>query len=424
MPEYRGKHSSPSGPDFGRFDLLGGQPTTRSSSHQSAGGGSNAKAGGHQPFFVKRSAAAHRRAARQFPSYDTSAIRPQQNKLTIALTIALVVLVLGGLVFGSITLYGMFSPEREIAPGHTVTVTIESGTGAIEIARQLKEAGVITDEQAFRQALVDHNAAEKLQPGSYTLKTGMDLDELISLLVTGPVVFPEGNKLTIPEGLTAEATAARVQDACGIAAADFLACVYDASRYLADYPFLEGVYNNSLEGFLYPKTYMVPFNASADDVVRILLTQFAIETANLDMNYALDKNLSLFDVVTIASLIENETANPDERPLVASVVYNRLRADMRLQIDATVIYALGAAFTGPPVTYKDLEVDSPYNTYQVSGLPAGPICSPRFESIEAAAHPTETDYLFYVVTSDAGTHSFFATEAEFDVARESYLGAQ
>jgi UPF0755 protein len=138
------------------------------------------------------------------------------------------------------------------------------------------------------------------------------------------------------------------------------------------------------------------------------------------MAYAEEHNLTLFDVVTIASLIERETRTEGERPLVASVVYNRLSGGMKLQIDATVLYALGNPADKQYVYNDDLTTDSPYNTYLVDGLPAGPICSPRLSSIEAAAHPADTGYYYYVITSEDGTHTFCETEAEFYAAKEQY----
>jgi UPF0755 protein len=262
----------------------------------------------------------------------------------------------------------------------------------------------------------------KLQPGRYALTTGMSDDEALGVLLAGPdPSLGPGNKLTIPEGLTIEATAARVEEVCGIPAADFIAEARSADAYVADYPFLEGVYDNSMEGFLYPKTYQIPAGSDAQYVIRVLLDQFAIETAGLDKAFAESKNLTLYDLVIMASMIEKETAAPDERPIVSSVLYNRLHDGMSLQICSTVVYAIGLDnYDGHPLLESDLAVESPYNTYLNAGLPAGPICSPHLSSIEAAAHPAETDYLYYVLTSLEGTHTFCVTYEEFEVANAVY----
>jgi UPF0755 protein len=172
---------------------------------------------------------------------------------------------------------------------------------------------------------------------------------------------------------------------------------------------------------LYPKTYWIPEDANAEFVIRVLLDQFAKETKTLDMTYAESRNLDLFDVVIIASMIEKETATPSEKELVSSVIYNRLREGIKLQICATVIYAMGEEnYDGHPLLDQDTQIDSPYNTYAYHGMPMGPICSPHISSIIAAAHPAKTEYYFYVLTSKDGTHTFCKDEEEFAIANEKY----
>jgi UPF0755 protein len=318
---------------------------------------------------------------------------------------------------GFLALSTLFTPV-EVEPGVAVTVTIPDGATTDEIAGILKQKNVISDTLSFTREVRNLGAEQSLKPGTYELSTLMDTTTLISLLASGPA--SDGYRLTVPEGLTVEQTAAAVQDACAIPAAEFLARTSAASEYVGEYPFLDGVYNNSLEGFLYPKTYTIPTGSNADYVVRVMLDQFALETAGLSLAYAGEHGMNLFHVVTMASLIEKETAVAAERPLISSVIYNRLRDGMRLQIDATVVYALGAAYGGRGVSYEDLEVDSPYNTYLVDELPAGPICSPSIESMEAAAHPEESDYYYYVLTSVEGFHTFCASSEEFEAAKAEY----
>ncbi|MCL1890414.1 MAG: endolytic transglycosylase MltG [Coriobacteriia bacterium] len=334
-----------------------------------------------------------------------------------------VLLVAAVLVGGGLYLYDMFNkPQSTVEPGLPVTVTINAGASTKDIAKTLKSKGVIADEKEFRNAVVQRNAESSLKPGTYELTTGMDLDLLITLLENGPEI--NTNPLTLPEGITVEQTAALVEQACGVPAAEFLALVYSADKYVNDYPFLKEmapeIYNNSLEGFLYPKTYHIAEGASADDIVRTLLSQFSTEAGQLDLTYATEHNLSFYDVVIIASLIEKETAATEERPIVSSVIYNRLHEGMRLQIDATVVYALGPTYDGHPLLFTDLEVNSPYNTYQVDQLPSGPICSPQLASLAAAAQPDKTKYLYYVLTSKEGFHTFCKTLDEFEEAKAVY----
>ncbi len=157
----------------------------------------------------------------------------------------------------------------------------------------------------------------------------------------------------------------------------------------------------SLEGFLFPKTYDVTVDYSAQNIVEMLIAQYQIETQPLDHKFAIDNGFSDYDILIIASLIEREAYIPEERELISAVIYNRLKAGMLLQIDATVRYALDK-WDGI-VTYDDLEVDSPFNTYKYTGLPPTPICNPGIASIQAALSPADADYLYYVVI-DENTH--------------------
>ncbi|MCL2883830.1 MAG: endolytic transglycosylase MltG [Coriobacteriia bacterium] len=305
--------------------------------------------------------------------------------------------------------------------GSTVQVYVPSGSTTRDIAGILKTGGVISNTSDFINAVEAENNASNLKPGTYSLVVGTSNDDLVAALVAGP---PDtGIKLTIPEGLTVQQTAAIVEKTCGIPAADFIAEANSADKYAADFPFVAGAYNNSLEGFLYPLTYQVPVGANAETVIRLLLKQYAIETADVDWSYAASKGLSEYDVIKIASMIEKETFTADERPLVSSVIYNRLSTGMRLQICSTVVYALGPDsrdFGINPLLYVDLQVDSPYNTYTHDGLPPGPICSPQLASIEAAAAPADTTYIYYVLTSKDGTHTFCTTSDEFAQANAVY----
>ena len=357
-----------------------------------------------------------------YRNISEAASAPRPQLLKSLLIILAVVLAVAALVFGGIKLFELLSQEPVmLEQGQTVSVSIPEGSTTSQIAKILKRAGLISDELAFKIAVLNREADTLLQPGRYTLVGGTNLEDLITTLINGLDAAFDGFTLTIPEGWTIEQTAARVQNVCGIPAEEFIALAYSADKYVQSYPFLQGVYNNSLEGFLYPKTYLIPRAATADTVIRKLLDQFAIEVVNkVDMSYAASRNLTFFDVITIASLIERETADFEERPLVSSVIYNRLRYGWLLQIDATVVYALGASYDGHPLLYVDLEIDSPYNTYKVPQLPAGPICSPHVSSIEAAAHPEDTAYFYYVLASLDGKHTFCKNEAEFEAAKAAY----
>jgi hypothetical protein len=234
-----------------------------------------------------------------------------------------------------------------------------------------------------------------------------------------PAATPKVSSLTIPEGLDREQIAQTVNDA-GLRG-DYVAATksfkgFDPAKYGAQDP-------QNLEGFLFPATYELPRKAKVDDLISRQLDAFGDRMKAIDMSYAESKNLTQYDVVIIGSMIEREVQVPDERPLVAAVIYNRLSQGMPLQIDATVRYATGNF--DQPLTESELAVDSAYNTYEISGLPPGPIGNPGEDSLKAAAKPAKDNYLFYVVKpGTCGEHFFTADEAEFNRAVEEYRAAQ
>ena len=300
-----------------------------------------------------------------------------------------------------------------------IDVTIPANYGAGDISQLLQQAGVIQSTTEFMNAVqAAGNVDASLKAGAYRFERGMSYDDVIKQLVAGP--NNAGQTLTIPEGLTVNQVAQRVQDTLGIPVDTFLAQA-KASNYVGTYSFLASAYNDSLEGYLFPKTYSFgEGEVTADTVIRAMLDQFQAEIAQVSLGGATQgaTTLDLSQVVVLASLIERETAVADERPLVASVVYNRLNAEMLLQIDATVNYALGK---DDLLSTADLEVDSPYNTYKNLGLPPGPICSPSLASLQAAAGPAQTGYYYYVAAPALdGTHVFCETEDEFIQARDAY----
>lgn len=310
----------------------------------------------------------------------------------------------------------MFAPQQgqTVAAGQDVSITIPEGASGDDIASILSKNHVIENPKDYYAAVAKEGAEMSLKPGDYALKTGMDAVDVVRQLVAGP---NSGAVLTIQEGLTLEQTAERVEAAYGISKDEFLAQA-KASKYADDYPFLEGAYNDSLEGYLYPKTYTFTGAPSADDIIRKLLDQFVSETASLNLDKGAN-GLSAQQIVTMASLIERETAVDSERPTIASVIYNRLDADMPLQIDAAIVYARGGG--NQAVTYSDLEIDSPYNVYKNYGLTPGPICSPSISSIKAALNPDKTDYLYYVASATGdGTHKFSSDYEQFEKDSQEY----
>jgi UPF0755 protein len=213
-------------------------------------------------------------------------------------------------------------------------------------------------------------------------------------------------RLLVREGLRREDVAALLDRETGIAGDRYLALTAPGSRGArlgrTERP-------TSLEGFLFPATYEITEATTARELVDAQVAAFRANTDDVDYRRAASRNLTRFDVLIIASMVEREVAVPSERRVVAGVIYNRLRARMRLDIDATVQYAVGE---WRPLTAADLEVDSPYNTRRVAGLPPGPIASPGVDSIRAAARPARTRHLYYVARDDGTGRHYFARTPE------------
>lgn len=332
----------------------------------------------------------------------------KRGPLPAFLVTFVVVLTLGGLAAGAGWVL-LMRPDHDVAAGAPVQVVIEKGMGTEAIAERLSAAGVVENALRFRVTARRAGSDGALKAGAYELTTGMTDADVIEALEQGPevVVF----EVPIPEGFTARQIAARFAKRTGVDEDELLQLMErGAPQYVSDYPFLEGAYKDSLEGYLFPATYQVKEGATADAVVRLLLDAFARQTADLDMSYAKSKNLTFSDVIVIASAIEREAQLEKERPLVASVIYNRLKARMRLQLCATVLYELPGKDS---LTLDDLKLDSPYNTYINAGLPPGPISNPGISSIRAAANPPKTKYLYYVLTGKDGSHTYTTNYDDF-----------
>jgi UPF0755 protein len=303
---------------------------------------------------------------------------------------------------------------QQVQSGQQVSVTIPEGSDASSIAKILMDAGVISDSSAFFKEVQSQRAESSMKSGSYDLMTGANLSELVRQLVAGP--NSTSKRITLAEGLTVTQTASKVEGTLGISSDDFTNQA-KASNYVGDYAFLSGVGNDSLEGFLYGSTYdFGDTEISADAVIRAMLDQYQANVASLDFATAeasikekYGVTVSDYDILTIASIIEREALTDDDRAKIASVLYNRLKAGMALQSDATMGYV-----TGGSVTADDLKTESPYNTYLNKGLPPTPICSPSLASIKAALAPADTNYYYFWITESE--HVFSETYEEHQKA--------
>ena len=291
-------------------------------------------------------------------------------------------------------------------------VEIPRGAGSVVIARQLADAGVIRDVNSFRLALWVSGKGRHLQAGEYRFDRAVSAREVADKIARGEIYV---RPITFPEGLTIKQMAALYESKGFGPAQDFLTAAKDATLVSA----LDSEAKD-LEGYLFPDTYNLKRKETAEQLVPKMVTAFmkAVTPALLEKIDA--RGLTVRQLVTLASIVEKETGNKDERPLVAAVYANRLKIGMPLQCDPTVIYALDRAgkYDGN-LTRANLLYDSPYNTYRYPGLPPGPIASPGRASIEAAASPAAVDYLYFVSKND-GTHVFAKTLDEHNRNVQKY----
>lgn len=355
---------------------------------------------------------AHARGERQFRTYDTSYIRPKKSKAPAIVAAVLAVLVVGGLAWGALTLFNSCSAQSVelLAEGQEATITVAEGAGDKVVGEQLAEARLVSNAGDFTKRVNEMGVDSQLKPGTYTFAGGMSLDAIINQLTAGPVA----NALTIPEGSTLEAVAQSVATFTEnrITADAFTAAASDASAYAADYDFLADAGTNSLEGFLFPKTYEIGDDATAESVVRMMLDQFKTETSGLDWSYPQSQGLTIYDAVKLASIVERESSGDEQiRAQVASVFYNRLNnfGDPNygfLQSDATTAYELGH-----DPTPEDIKNPTPFNTYTNTGLPPTPICSPGLDCLQAVCNPAQTNYFFfYFAPDESGTMQYYFSE--------------
>ena len=325
----------------------------------------------------------------------------------------IVVIVLALLLVGVLYLVNaLFQPLADDGSGD-VQVTIPANSSASDVADILEREGVV--DSAFFFEVRTRMASENLQAGTFTLQEGMPYGDAIKALSETPAA-PRTVKITIPEGRARRETAPLVRKtglsgsylAASEKARGFSSRKYGAPRRAP-----------SLEGFLFPATYELEPDASSRDLVAKQLETFEREIDKVSMRRARQRNLSTYDVLIIASMIDREATLDKERRLVSAVIHNRLREDMPLGIDATIRYA--TRNWTRPLRQSELAIDSPYNTRRRIGLPPTPIGSPGLASIRAAANPANVDYLYYVVKPNGdGAHNFSSSDAEFQRDVEAY----
>lgn len=310
--------------------------------------------------------------------------------------------IVGALIVGGAAGYVSWG-SGGTAEGAPVTVEVPPGASASQIADLLADAEVIRSSLAFRIVVRLRSLGAQLKPGTYELREGLGVDGAIEVLTEG--IARPTETFTIPEGETVAEIIGHVARQTHLSSGAIERALTSGKHRLDIMP----ARVDELEGLLFPKTYEIFADSGANDVVRVMLDQFEAEVASLDLTKADRLGLTPYEVVIVASLIEREAREDADRPKIASVIYNRIERGMRLQIDATVQYAI-LRQTG---SYKEnltqddyTAVRSDWNTYLIDGLPPTPIASPGLASLRAALNPAETDFLFYRLYQGSTRHCF------------------
>ena len=334
------------------------------------------------------------------------------KKILIGLLI--VIIIFASIAFGLVN----FLPDylSNTANSQDVEILVSSGDNLTKVAEDLYEKEVIRSRYWFRYHGSD--MARNIRPGTYTIPSNTHIDEIYEIIQKGQV--KDHISVTFPEGYILYQFAQRVEQAGIGTKEEFI----DASnRYFQENSYETDTSNHyfNMEGYLFPDTYHFDVDQTVDDVVNELVSTMDRVFTDQYLNRMEELNLTKHEVLTIASLIEREAYNDDERETVSGVIYNRLNISMALQIDATVIYGIGEGKEHMTrVLYSDLEEDNPYNTYRNQGLPPGPIASPGKNSVHAALYPQEHNYLFYVLNEEHNGHVFAETYEQHKVNERAY----
>jgi len=335
-------------------------------------------------------------------------LRKKMQKIAIYILASIALLA----VIGAIYVNSLFQPVEPLLSEEKIQVEIPKGSNPSEIGTILKDNQLIKSELIFQLYVKTSGNDVALKAGKFELSKGMDLKEVTNELVNGEAII-DTVKFTIPEGYTVKQIAARLAEQGLVDEERFLQLAKEGNF---DYDFIKQIPNDKnmgykLEGYLFPETYEVIKGATEEEIIDKMLAQFEKEWKKEWEATAKEQGMTLHELVTLASIIEREVVVDEERPLVAGVFYNRLDDSWNLQSCATVQFILGKQKEN--LTYDDLEIDNPYNTYVYQGLPPGPIGSPGRSSLEAAVYPTEHDYYFFVTKKDnSGEHYFAKTYEE------------
>jgi len=338
-----------------------------------------------------------------------------KSRIRLMLSAAVLIVIMAVAVFSIYTAY-VNTASEPVKPGsgELISVTIPSGAGTGRIAEILAENGLIKNPTVFKLKTKLKEYDGRYQAGHYSLSPGMSMDEIMELLLSGKA---DTVRFTIPEGYDIKRIAEKLSAEGLIDTDEFM---NEIENGVFDYDFLADAPPGParLEGFLFPDTYEIFANADEHDIIDKMLYQFSKVFTEEYEARAKELGMSVREVITMASIVEREAQVSEDRPVIASVFYNRLKIGMPLQSCATVQYVLGEQ--KPVLSIEDTRIESPYNTYLIKGLPPGPIASPGADSIKAALYPADTEYLFFVAKGD-GSHAFSVTYEQFLRDKAKYI---
>jgi len=330
------------------------------------------------------------------------------KKLIISLSLIILIALSSFLYFRSV----IYKPLK--GSGNTAIILVKSGDSFYNVLDQLAKDGIIKNKFIIKAYLKYKNITADIKPDKYVVAKDISLTQLIEVLNTG-----KGNlntiKVTIPEGYEVKDIAALLESKGIISKDDFLKSV---SEYpLKPYMKSDKGIKYRLEGYLFPDTYQIKKGLTGKEIIDVFVSRFEQVIAEIEKNKNIklsDKKLG--DAITLASIVEKEGITDDDRVKAAEVFNQRLKINMKLQSDVTVLYALGVH--KDVVYYKDLEVDSPYNTYKINGLPLGPVCCPGRQAIAASINPKDTKNIYFIIIKN-GPHLFTDNYSEFLKLKDS-----
>ena len=336
-------------------------------------------------------------------------VEEYKRAVILGFTGLMLVFLSGGLIFSS-----FLSPVKPSGMSDPVSITIPQNASSAHVAQILFKKGLIKNSLIFILYTRLKGIDDRLRAGQYEFRFDQSVPDITNQLIQGKQSVL---KITIPEGYTV-GQISELLSCKGLIRMNIFLREIESGNF--NYDFLEDLPQGPcrLEGYLFPDTYYLSSNVSEHEIINLMLHRFAEKVESLNYRKHLrPMGFTLHQAIIIASLVEKEVKVEEELPLVAGIIENRLRKGMPLQVDATIQYALGSQ--RPKLYYKDLEVDSPYNTYKINGLPPGPIACPGEASLLAVVNPVSTEYLYYVAKPD-GAHAFAETLGEHNANKLKY----